>query len=116
MSKGEGGAVYEQVTNSCLASAIGPNGLGDKEFRAGLKAAGKVLERLAATKRPDEKAIFDLVQRRDDLVGLADGISDLYRQQQTGDVYLTTPITKNYIDNLIDKSVNSPVKRWIFSV
>ena len=71
MSKGEGGAVYEQVTNSCLASAIGPNGLGDKEFRAGLKAAGKVLERLAATKRPDEKAIFDLVQRRDDLVGVA---------------------------------------------
>jgi len=63
--------VYEQVTNSCLAAAIGPKGLGDKEFRAGLKAAAKTLDRLAGTKRPDEKAIFDLVQRRDDLAEVA---------------------------------------------
>lgn len=33
------------------------------------------------------------------LVGIVDGISDLYRRQQTGDVFLSTPTTKNYIEH-----------------
>lgn len=33
------------------------------------------------------------------LVGIVDGISNLYRQQQTGDVLISTPANKNYIDN-----------------
>lgn len=33
------------------------------------------------------------------LVGIVDGISNLYREQQTGDVVITTPKDKNYIEN-----------------
>lgn len=33
------------------------------------------------------------------LVGIVDGISNLYREQQTGDVLISTPKNKNYIDN-----------------
>jgi putative ABC transport system permease protein len=33
------------------------------------------------------------------LVGIVDGISKLFREQQTGDVVLTTPETKNYIEH-----------------
>lgn len=33
------------------------------------------------------------------LVGLVDGISNLYRQQQTGDVIVSTPKAKNYVEN-----------------
>ena len=36
------------------------------------------------------------------LVGLIDGISNLYRQQETGDVVLTTPKDKNYIEHSQD--------------
>lgn len=32
------------------------------------------------------------------LVGIVDGISNLYREQQTGDVVITTPKSKNYIE------------------
>jgi ABC-type lipoprotein release transport system permease subunit len=32
------------------------------------------------------------------LVGIVDGISDLYRQQETGDVLISTPKDKNYIE------------------
>ncbi|MDP2648315.1 MAG: hypothetical protein Q8P19_00220, partial [bacterium] len=33
------------------------------------------------------------------LVGIVDGISKLYREQQTGDVIVSTPKTQNYIEN-----------------
>src|SRR3989338_7066647 len=33
------------------------------------------------------------------LVGLVQGISNLYREQETGDVIVTTPKTKNYIES-----------------
>lgn len=33
------------------------------------------------------------------LVGLIDGISNLYRQQETGDVLISTPTEKNYIEH-----------------
>ncbi|MBI5004522.1 FtsX-like permease family protein [Candidatus Kaiserbacteria bacterium] len=36
------------------------------------------------------------------LVGIVDGISNLYRQQETGDVILKTPVSKNYIEHSSD--------------
>jgi glucose-6-phosphate isomerase len=59
--------VYEQVTTTCLASAIGPNGLGDKDFQAELDGARRALERMREATRADEDAIFHLATRRDDL-------------------------------------------------
>ena len=69
--------VYEQVIESVFASAIGPNGLNEADFYAEMDAAGRALERLRESDRPDERAIFSLVGHSADVDAVADHVADI---------------------------------------
>jgi glucose-6-phosphate isomerase len=78
--------VYEQIFDTCLSEAIGPQGLEEASFRKGLEAAGRALERLGASTRPDERAVLDLPARRDDLEAVAEHVGHI--RQTASDVVI----------------------------
>ena len=69
--------VYEQRIETSLEASIGPNGLDEAAFRSFLDRATHVLERLRSTDRPDERSIFDLAARRDDLETVAGHVAHI---------------------------------------